>query len=168
MNKTDSQLCQSCGLCCIGVACNVALVSRADDQLFLAEIPISTLHDAGGDELVLKLPCPVYDGQCSKYAVRPLDCRTYQCRVLKASRQSIKAFEESEVLIALMLQKLKSLQKQFTELNPQRVDVTETNVYSVVSQMYADPALSDASRVQFRRDYSDYFFLLFYRNRHFA
>ena len=165
--KTGSRLCQSCGLCCTGVVCNVTLVSRSQDRDFIAEISANTLIDQGGDQLFIKLPCPVFDGQCSKYAVRPVDCRTFECKVLKEYRRGERTFAQSRDIISTMFQSLKRLHVQFTRLDPDRKEVTETAVYSIISEIFSDTKISPAQKQQLRRDYSDYFFMLYFRNRYF-
>ncbi|MFC1776404.1 YkgJ family cysteine cluster protein [Pseudomonadota bacterium] len=165
--KTGSRLCQSCGLCCTGVVSNVTLVSCSQDRDFIAEISAKALIDQGGDQLFIKQPCPVFDGQCSKYSVRPVDCRTFECKVLKEYRLGAKNFAQSREMIFTMLQCQKKLHTQFLKLHPERANVTESAVYSIVSEICSDSEISPAQEQQLRRDYPDYFFMLYFKNRYF-
>jgi Fe-S-cluster containining protein len=92
--QEGSTLCQSCGLCCIGVVCDVALVSRSTDVLFIQVPEIYDALEPRGNELQIKLPCPVFKGNCTKYTIRPVDCQTFECSLLSQLNIGTRSLEQ--------------------------------------------------------------------------
>ena len=80
--RSGSDLCLQCGLCCNGVLHSRAILVPADLPL-ADELGLDVFNDAKG--CAFRLPCPRFqDGKCSVYdRQRPHICGAYQCALLK-------------------------------------------------------------------------------------
>jgi hypothetical protein len=78
--SAGSQLCMSCGLCCMGVIHDRAALDES-------EIPAARrlgLQVMDGERPLFALPCPRLEGtQCGVYSQRPSVCQRYKCQLLQ-------------------------------------------------------------------------------------
>ncbi|MES2137311.1 MAG: YkgJ family cysteine cluster protein [Pseudomonadota bacterium] len=80
--RSSSDLCNACGLCCNGVLFDhVAIEAGESEQVARLGFALSTAKE-GGERFAQ--PCPMFRNNCcSIYADRPGSCRGYRCELLK-------------------------------------------------------------------------------------
>ena len=84
--RLESQLCEVCGLCCIGVIFANLALQPSDDAARLGSLglPVSSPHSALRPPHLAQ-PCAAYDGcRCRVYADRPQYCRQFECVLFKS------------------------------------------------------------------------------------
>ena len=162
-----SILCQSCGLCCTGVACSVALVSPLKDKEFSDRFSDSIIVADGsrdsGEINWINLPCPAFNGKCSVYQIRPMDCRTFRCALLEKLLTGDIEPGRAEAIIELILEALDTLATQYNEQHEQ--SVTATEIYSVLKRLHQEAVESDSQAI-FWRAYPAYLTVRFLMEKH--
>jgi len=82
MKNCVDQLCPKCGLCCNGVLFGDVKLQKGDDTRHLAGLGLPLKKPAGRP--AFQQPCACFDGRlCRIYADRPIQCRAFECGVLK-------------------------------------------------------------------------------------
>jgi Fe-S-cluster containining protein len=77
------QLCPHCGLCCDSTLFADAELRPDDDAKGLARLGL-ILKKKGGNKLAFEQPCACFDGTyCKIYGERPVQCRLFECGLLK-------------------------------------------------------------------------------------
>jgi uncharacterized protein len=85
--KAAQDICLTCGLCCDGtIFRHVGFENgEAVQSSVFAGCGIEILKDAASGERYFEQPCSAHDGRyCTIYADRPLVCRNFECKLLKA------------------------------------------------------------------------------------
>jgi uncharacterized protein len=91
--KTVSQLCPACALCCNGVLFADVELQRGDDSKWLSAAGMELART--GRKLRFLQPCSCLEGNdCRIYEKRPIQCRAFECRLLQRT-QSGKTTVES-------------------------------------------------------------------------
>lgn len=164
---SGSGLCQSCGLCCSGVACSIALVSPSKDKDFADRFADSIIVADGtrhnSERNWINLPCPAFDGNCSVYEIRPLDCRTFRCALLEKLLAGDIALGPAQSIIELILEALDKLAAQYNEQYAQALSATD--IYPVLKKLHQE-AVDNASQVTFWRKYPDYLTVCYLMEKH--
>lgn len=77
---SGSRLCTQCGLCCMGIIHQVAVLDPAEDSRAVA----SGLHILPTERPLFALPCSRLEGTiCGIYEHRPKACARYKCQLLQ-------------------------------------------------------------------------------------
>lgn len=159
-----SELCRSCGICCLGVVCDVAIVSCRTDREFVhkfADIIIPTVdHDTGE----IELPCPLFDGCCSQYAIRPCDCRTFQCALLNKLHAQKTTVEQCRKIVDQMLAALTGLTTRYNSLNGKSLSREE--IFPVIAGLLREAREANQEK-QFWQSFPEYLTVCFLRRRHY-
>ena len=129
--RDGSELCQSCGLCCTGVVCDLAIISPDEDKVFLNAVGSEIQLVPFGENFAFKLPCPVYESNCTKYSIRPMDCRDFQCKLLQQFRAGEKTRDQAMEIIAVSLNLLQKLLVQYSCVHANERRLTRKEIYSL-------------------------------------
>ena len=119
LEKQGSELCRSCGLCCIGAVCNVTLVSPEEDREFANLFKEELVEEENGQKCWVDQPCVAFKGNCSQYKIRPIDCRTYQCALLKKFLSGKTTFKNASKTVRLTLTTLEKTTAQYNAQHSQ-------------------------------------------------
>jgi Fe-S-cluster containining protein len=162
-----SALCQSCGLCCTGLACSVALVSPSQDKAFsdLFENIIIVSDDRGDSSKKnwINLPCPAFAGNCSVYEFRPVDCRTFRCALLEKLLAGAVDPESAKLIVDSILSALDKLAAQYNAEYEQSLSRDE--IFPVLKRLHRD-AVDKASRSAFWEAYPEYLSVRYLIEKH--
>jgi Fe-S-cluster containining protein len=164
---TASALCQSCGLCCTGVACGVAIVSPTQDKtffdLYADSIIVSDDHGNKRKKAWINQPCPVFDGNCSAYEFRPVDCKTFQCALLEKLMVGAVDPVSAKSIVDSILGALDKLAVQYNALNEQCL--TRDEIFPVLNKLHRG-AVDKASQSAFWRTYPQYLSVRYLIGKH--
>lgn len=109
--STNSDLCQTCGLCCDGTI--FAFLELAKHEAVPAQAEVLTPKDIGEGKRAYQIPCSALCGMsCSIYSDRPQICRTYKCRLLKDFEGEKVSFERAQSLV----QQVKAARSEIEQL----------------------------------------------------
>lgn len=139
----EQLLCVSCGLCCNGTIFGKVFLKPADD-----EAPL----EAGGIEIQTKetekffeLSCAAHQENCCQvYAVRPTNCRSYQCELLKKYESGSVSWRAAQSRISQARTLREKLRIELAQILP---DADQTSVNAVLKivpehqEIIADPVL---------------------------
>lgn len=113
-----SQLCTKCGLCCMGVIHNNAVLDT-DEVAGARALGLTVIED---DRPLFSLPCPHLAGTvCSIYANRPRVCGRYRCNLLRGVEADAGTFDGALEHIA----KAKAIVAEIRSLMPDGVTLKE-------------------------------------------
>ena len=162
-----SALCQSCGLCCTGVACRVTFVSPTQDKtffdLFSDNIIVSDERGDKSRKAWINQPCPVFDGNCSAYEFRPVDCKTFQCALLEKLMVGAVDPVSAKLIVDSILGALEKLAVQYNTLNEQCL--TRDEIFPVLNKLHRG-AVDKASQSAFWRTYPQYLSVRYLIGKH--
>jgi len=163
--KQGSDLCRSCGLCCNGAVCNVALVSPKDDREFAELFSHELVAEPGYETLCVNLPCFAYKGHCTHYNIRPVDCKTYQCALLKKYMTGETTFESASKTIKMALTSLDSATAQYNALYSQ--SLTRNKIAPVLTKLKHEAQTKDQQKAFWLR-FPAYMTFCFLKTKHFT
>ena len=163
-----SALCQSCGLCCTGVACSVTVVSPSQDKafsdLFADSIIVSDDHGDNSQKTWINQPCPAFAGNCSVYESRPVDCRTFRCALLEKLLAGAVDPESAKSIVDSILSALDKLAAQYNAEHEQSLSRDE--IFPVLKRLHRD-AVDKASQTAFWEAYPEYLSVRYLIEKHF-
>lgn len=114
--QKNSDLCQSCGLCCNGAIWDTTDVSLKHDEQF-ATIFVKEIESRGEGKLAkVTQPCVAFKGHCTQYEIRPHDCRSYQCKLLKQLSSGTIDFHKAQKTVNTAKRLLDSSAEQYNAL----------------------------------------------------
>jgi hypothetical protein len=97
----ESEICVGCGLCCDGTLHGHAKGHRGEDSGFLISIGLTPISAADGKPPSFKLPCPQFDGVCTRYNLqRAHTCSAYRCRLLKSVAEGKHSVEDAKDVVS--------------------------------------------------------------------
>lgn len=131
--EQGSRLCQSCGLCCNGAVCDKTVVSPEKDTEFVQLFEKHIVSAPDGKRLWLDQPCVAFGGTCNHYEIRPVDCRTYTCALLRKYLSGEIAFDDASEIVRHALTSLDRASAQFNAQQGQFL--TRDEIYPVLSEM---------------------------------
>jgi len=164
LEKQGSELCQSCGLCCNGVVCDETDISPKEDKEFADHFVEKIVVGQDGKSFWINQPCPAFRGNCNHYEIRPLDCKTYQCHLLKRLLSNEITIEYALNIVRLTLITLDKITAQYNATAAQSLSRDE--IYPVLKKIHQEAQASDLQK-QFWRSYPDYLTFYFLRKKHF-
>lgn len=113
-----SSLCTRCGLCCMGVIHNNAVLDE-DEIASATALGLSVKHEG---RPLFALPCPRLAGTlCSVYSQRPRVCGRYRCRLLR----KVEAAEMTPNAALGHVEHAKSMAAQVREAMPPGMTLTD-------------------------------------------
>lgn len=160
-----SDLCKSCGLCCNGVVCDIVVISPSQDRTFARRHADRLIVASGSDRGWLALPCPAFDGLCSQYAVRPLDCQVFKCKLLDNVLAGQTTLQSARGIVSAFKRALFKLAASYNKRHPAE-PVSPDQVFQVVARL-DQAALANDSQATFWRSYPDYLVVCFLLKRYF-
>jgi len=106
-----TKLCLECGLCCIGVFHNRALIYTQEDKACVKAFNgIFLFHD---EKEWFKLPCPVYEGKCTIYPQNPTVCQKHECNLLKKINNNEIKLEKAITVVHEMKKIINNIENDF-------------------------------------------------------
>ena len=165
LKSHGSQLCKSCGLCCNGAVCGVAWVSPSEDRKFADLFRHELVAGQDGETLHVNLPCFAYEGHCSQYNIRPVDCKTYQCALLKKYMTGETTFESASKTIEMTLTSLDSATAQYNALYSQ--SLTRNKIAPVLTKLKHEAQTRDQQKAFWLR-FPAYMTFCFLKTKHFT
>ncbi len=158
----DSELCLSCGLCCLGIFFSYGILNI--DEVQLAEEFGLKYFTIEKGRLAFQLPCSVYkNNKCLIYLNRPSSCKRYRCRLLKRLHAEEINYEESQQIVFRMRNLLKSIDKQTIDLGS-CTDFGQ-RISKFMDLYHKNPIFCDESLVGFFKDMGSFYTLIY---RYFA
>nr|AAS07883.1 putative metal-binding protein [uncultured marine bacterium 463] len=160
-----SSLCQSCGLCCTGFACEVVIVKPEGDEAYADRFANGLVLASDGQHRFLELPCPAFDGNCTMYEQRPSDCRSYQCDLLEQVLGGALSRDKADQVISEVQGRLRELA---TEYNAGRSDpLSEQETYAALQSDHLC-AREKGLEKRFWQQNPKYLGLVFLREKYFV
>lgn len=129
--------------------------------------------DCFGNEVILEQddknfyisqPCFAYRGNCCQYQIRPLDCKTYQCALLKKLLSGKVTIEYALNIVNLTLTALDKVTAQYNADNAQ--SLTRDKISLVMKNAQQEARAVDLQKI-FWRSNPDYLTFCFLRKKHF-
>lgn len=159
-----SELCQSCGLCCIGVVTPLVYLCIEADKEFIEYHEDTIIIRSRGSSPYFDLPCIVYDGSCSQYEIRPRDCRDFQCGLLKRFYSHEISFAQASDVIQSTRKALRNACDQYEK--QQGVSLEYNEIYRELKKIQSSITDEESQR-KFSRNYPDYLLVRILVDRHF-
>lgn len=169
-NNNRSGICLSCGLCCDGT---IFLNVEIDDLKLISQhkslgIDFVILDKKNDGKLYFKQPCPAHrGGRCSIYTDRPIVCRNYQCKILKAYDRGELEISSAIAIIKRAKSQKEKIIKRISELLPSLQ--TRNILFLLHEEVFA--AYKNARDAEFKKHCSDLLLeigaLRFYMSKHF-
>lgn len=114
------ELCMRCGLCCSGAL--FTYVALKEDEVGWAERRRLPVLARGEEKRVFDQPCPLLvERKCVDYEERPVACRTFRCKLLRA-------FEIGEVEMAEALELIARVERLLDKIGPGRHELNPKDV----------------------------------------
>ena len=154
----------SCGLCCNGAVCEVALVSSTTDKSFAKLFRKELDSTLDGEVSRLPLPCFAFKGKCTQYDLRPLDCKTYQCGLLRKFLSGKITFESASETIRKALRCLDNTTSHYNALYDQ--SLTRDEISPVLRKLKRE-ADKEGRKKAFWLRFPDYLTFCYLRVKYF-
>jgi hypothetical protein len=107
-NESDgTRLCLACGLCCIGVFHDRAVLYTSGDRECAGSFGATTFEEDGIGYFAL--PCPVYDGKCPIHPANPSVCRAHRCDLLKSVEEERRTLGSALAIVEKMKQIIREI-----------------------------------------------------------
>lgn len=111
VERSAQSLCLACGLCCDGTIFSQVPLGPEEEVILLEESGIRIISDKASR--IFKQPCPAHKScVCKIYADRPLNCRAYQCSVLKRFKKNEINRDEALRIIRITTSSREDLKRQ--------------------------------------------------------
>jgi hypothetical protein len=104
-----------------------------------------------------------FDGSCSAYEFRPVDCKTFQCALLEKFLAGAVDSESAKSIVELILGALEQLAVQYNALNEQCLSRDE--ILPVLNRLHRG-AVDKASQTAFWRAYPQYLSVRYLIEKH--
>lgn len=163
MTESRSTLCRSCGFCCSGVVCETVVIEPSEDSAFVEQYRDHIIASESGTGAFLVEPCPAHDNICTAYSTRPIDCRKFECSLLKRMSEGATSLESALEMVSELKGALEKLVDQLTKANKCRV--THADALQRVREQHREA--DDVARKKLWRSSPEYMLISFLIDNHF-
>jgi hypothetical protein len=110
----------------------------------------------------------MFDGMCTQYEIRPVDCMKFECKVLKGYLNNEQTFEQAESTIEIVKVLLDDLLEKYRDYCGTECSLGQNSIFAQLDQEYKSLSITPEEKERFKSLYPEYFLILILIQRYFS